>query len=216
MKTRMLMIYIIGAIIVGGCSCGKSNENSIEPSGNETSRSVISETALYPFNAFKEVRFDIVPETPVVGEIVTINAVTVPIDDYASLKHPWIDIMRSDSPSFTIEGYPYLLRTSIGVSGDGVSKCTDSMVLSIISKQQNATYLISNAFPGEMVCIEAHNLLFGNHEDTTVIKVKFINAGGYGFHGSYHIQMPGYHGSFENLINGSKAEIDRIIIVRPR
>ena len=216
MKTRLLMICIIGAIIVGGCSCGKSNENSVEPSGNETSRSVISETALYPFNAFKEVRFDIVPETPVVGEIVTINAVTVPIDDYASLKHPWIDIMRSDSPNFTVEGYPYRLRTSISISGDGMSKCTDNMVLAVISEQHNAVYKVANAFPGEMVCIETHNLVFGKQEDTTVIRMRFSNAGGYAFCGSYRIQMPRYHGGFDHVINGADNVTDKIITVRQR
>jgi len=177
MRIVLAAMGIVIAIL--NCSCGNSTDSQQKQSEIETCGGLIQ-----PLDLFTEVRIEMTPETPTVGEIVTFKAISIPIDDFSKANHPSLHRLYNDSPAFSITTYPYYFRMVL----DGA--CTDSNVMSVVSEQKEAKYLIHDFGGG--FSVEAHNLYFSTKGDTIAVKMKFSNPGAYYYSCSYRImRLPG-------------------------
>lgn len=191
---KMFLILCGIVLTVCGCSCGEGTDTQQQQKDNETCGG-----GEQPLNLYKEFRIEITPETPTVGEIVTLKFITVPVDDYSKVDHPWLNWMRNDSPAFSVTMYPYYYRFRIA------GACTDSNVISVVSEQKQAKYLIHHTAGGGFAA-EVHNLRLNEIGDTVTIKIRMTNQGIYDYIATYRLISPGYYRDIERLMLGMRVK----------
>lgn len=220
MKTYWI-ILAMSCLLLIGCSCGEKTDEGNRPLEQEPISGSVNNSGPL-FMAFKEIRFELSPETPAVGQIVEYRIHLVPVDDLNSVRHPWIDKMRRNiDPNFSIKGLVYWVEYGIGGTRGERSKddvlCDGHEFISAISQvRQNAVYAagqyedIGAGYWGSI-----NNLILDNQSDTITVKMRFNNPGKHEVRAAVMFNAPHYVGTSTVIpMNGTGGQNSLFFMVR--